>query len=119
LENKVDGFIYGIDEKPNITMQVLLGLQHVFAAFGGIIAVPIIVSSALGFDTLTSTALISGSMLAAGIATIIQSKGVGPVGAKLPSLMGTDVTFGVVDRFGICWQVMTSELVVYPVLFVI
>ena len=106
MENKEENFIYGINDKPNIMMQLLLGLQHVFAAFGGIIVVPIIVSTALGFDALTSTALISGSILAAGIATIIQSKGVGPVGAKLPSLMGTDVTFGapaiaVGERFGL------------------
>ena len=106
MENKGKDFIYGINEKPNIMMQILLGLQHVFAAFGGIIVVPIIVSTALGFNALTSTALISGSILAAGIATIIQSKGIGPVGAKLPSLMGTDVTFGapaiaVGERFGL------------------
>jgi len=106
MNNKNDGFIYGINDKPNIAMQILLGLQHVFAAFGGIIVVPILVSNALGFDALTSTALISGSILAAGIATIIQSRGFWRVGAKLPSLMGTDVTFGapaiaVGERFGL------------------
>ena len=89
----MEKMIYGIDDKPSLWMQIVLGLQHIFAAFGGIIVVPIIVSSALGFDAATSTALISGSILASGVATIIQSKGIGPVGAKVPSLMGTDVTF--------------------------
>lgn len=106
MENKEETFIYGLNDKPGIVMQFLLGLQHVFAAFGGIIVVPIIVSSALGFDALTSTALISGSILAAGIATMIQSRGVGPVGAKLPAVMGTDVTFAapaiaVGEKFGL------------------
>jgi len=45
--------------------------------------VSIIVSSALGFDVLTLTALFSGFILAAGIATIIQSKGIGSVGTIL------------------------------------
>ena len=97
--------IYGIDDKPNLALRIILGLQHIFAAFGGIIVVPIIVSTALGFDAATSTALISGTILASGIATIVQSKGFGPVGAKLPSLMGTDVTFSapaiaVGEKFG-------------------
>lgn len=106
MENKEEAFIYGLNDKPGIMMQLLLGMQHVFAAFGGIIVVPIIVSSTLGFDPLTSTALISGSILAAGIATIIQSRGVGPVGAQLPAVMGTDVTFAtpaiaVGEKFGL------------------
>jgi len=50
--------------------------------------------------------LISGTILASGIATIIQSKGISPVGAKLPSLMGIDVTLSapaiaVGERFGL------------------
>lgn len=84
---------YDVNARPSLAVQVLLGLQHVFAAFGGVIVVPIIVSNALNFDVATSTALISGSILAAGLATIVQSLGIGPVGARLPSLMGTDVTF--------------------------
>ena len=98
--------IYGLNDRPTLLMQVLLGFQHVFAAFGGVIVVPIIVSTALGFDAATSAGLISGSILASGIATIVQSAGVGPVGAKLPSVMGTDVTFAapsiaVGARFGV------------------
>lgn len=89
----MEKMIYGLDDKPNLLTRMVLGLQHIFAAFGGIIVVPIIVSTALGFDAATSTALISGSILASGVATIVQSRGFGPVGAKIPSLMGTDVTF--------------------------
>lgn len=84
---------YGVDEKPQILMQILLGLQHIFAAFGGIIVVPIVISAALGFDTKTSTTLISAAILAAGIATFIQSKGIGPIGARVACIMGTDFTF--------------------------
>lgn len=85
--------MYGINDRPSFWTQLLLGLQHIFAAFGGIIVVPLVISSSLGFDVKTSTALISASILAAGIATIIQAKGIGPVGAKVACIMGTDFTF--------------------------
>lgn len=84
---------YGIDENPKILTKILLGLQHIFVAFGGIIVVPIVISGALGFDVKTSTALISAVILTGGIATIIQSRGVGPMGAKVACIMGTDFTF--------------------------
>lgn len=85
--------MYGINDKPSIATQILLGFQHIFAAFGGIIVVPLVISSALGFDAATSTALMSATILAAGVATFIQSKGVGPVGSRLACIMGTDFTF--------------------------
>ncbi|MBD5645044.1 purine permease [Clostridium botulinum] len=85
--------MYGVNDKPQVLMQILLGLQHIFAAFGGIIVVPIVISAALGFDAKTSTALISSAILAAGVATFIQSKGIGPIGARVACIMGTDFTF--------------------------
>lgn len=88
-----DELLYGIDDTPSISTQILLGFQNIFAAFGGIIAVPLVISSALGFDGAVATAVLSASILAAGIATIIQSKGIGPIGSKMPCIMGTDFTF--------------------------
>ena len=90
---KDDELLYGIDDKPNIMTQILLGFQNIFAAFGGIIAVPLVISNALGFNTAMSTAVMSACILAAGIATVIQSKGIGKVGARVPCIMGTDFTF--------------------------
>ena len=84
---------YGVDDNPSLSEKILFGIQHIFAAFGGIIVVPLVLSSALGFDTKTSTALISASILAAGLATIIQARGIGKVGSKVACIMGTDFTF--------------------------
>nr|WP_202117365.1 nucleobase:cation symporter-2 family protein [Clostridium chromiireducens] len=92
-EKETDELLYGIDDKPSLSTQILLGLQHIFAAFGGIIVVPLVISSALGFDAVTSTALMSATILSAGIATFIQSRGIGPVGARVACIMGTDFTF--------------------------
>ena len=84
---------YGVDDNPSLATKILLGLQHIFAAFGGIIVVPLVISSTLGFDTVMSTTLISASILASGIATIIQARGVGGVGSRVACIMGTDFTF--------------------------
>ncbi|MCD2346471.1 nucleobase:cation symporter-2 family protein [Clostridium guangxiense] len=84
---------YEVDDKPKLLSQILLGFQHIFAAFGGIIVVPIIIAAALKLDVKTSTALISAAILMAGIATFIQSKGIGPIGARVACIMGTDITF--------------------------
>lgn len=85
--------MYGISDRPKLSLQILLGLQHIFAAFGGIIVVPLVISSSLGFDAKTSTALMSATILAAGIATLIQAKGIGPIGSRVACIMGTDFTF--------------------------
>lgn len=84
---------YKVNDDPSMGEKILFGIQHIFAAFGGIIVVPLVISSSLGFDAKTSTALISASILAAGIATIIQARGMGPAGAKVACIMGTDFTF--------------------------
>lgn len=88
-----DELIYNIDDKPKLLVQILLGLQNIFAAFGGIIAVPIVISSALGLDGATSTAILSATIIASGVATIIQSRGIWKIGARVPCVMGTDFTF--------------------------
>lgn len=84
---------YSVDDNPSLSEKILFGIQHIFAAFGGIIVVPLVLSSALGFDTKTSTALISASILVAGLATIIQARGIGKIGSKVACIMGTDFTF--------------------------
>ena len=93
IERNQNNLRYGVDDNPNLATKILLGFQHIFAAFGGIIVVPLIISSSLGFDISTSTSVISASILAAGIATIIQAKGMGRAGAKVACIMGTDFTF--------------------------
>ena len=88
-----NNLIYGVNDNPNLLTKILLGFQHIFAAFGGIIVVPLVISSSLGFDPIMSTAVISASILAAGIATIIQANGVGKIGSEVACIMGTDFSF--------------------------
>lgn len=84
---------YGVDDNPPLHQKILFGIQHIFAAFGGIIVVPLVLANALGLDAKTSTTLISAAILAAGLATIIQARGIGKVGSRVACIMGTDFTF--------------------------
>ena len=93
LKNTEVNLIYGVDDDLDLPKKVLFGLQHIFAAFGGIIVVPLVIATSLGFDSKVTTALISASILGSGLATTIQAKGVGKVGARVACIMGTDFTF--------------------------
>ncbi|MBC5627025.1 purine permease [Clostridium sp. NSJ-49] len=92
LETKIK-LTYEVDDNPSLSKKILFGLQHIFAAFGGIVVVPLVIAGALGFDGKTTTTLISATILASGLATIIQAKGVGRAGSKVACIMGTDFTF--------------------------
>lgn len=88
-----DELIYGIDVRPSFGVSLILALQHILAAFAGIIAVPLVVCNALNFDVTTTAIMVSATIFAAGITTILQSKGLGPIGSRVPAMMGTDFTF--------------------------
>ena len=92
LTNDIE-LTYGVDDNPSLGKKILFGIQHIFAAFGGIVVVPLVIASALGFDPKITTALISATILASGIATIIQAKGFGAIGSRVACIMGTDFTF--------------------------
>lgn len=91
-ENTI-GLTYQVDDNPSLPKKILFGLQHIFAAFSGIVVVPLVIAGSLGFDSTMTTALISASILASGIATIVQARGIGKVGSKVACIMGTDFTF--------------------------
>ncbi|WP_221625827.1 nucleobase:cation symporter-2 family protein [Rothia nasimurium] len=85
--------LYQIDDTPPLGVSILLALQHILAAFAGIIAVPLVVCTALGFNVAQTSLMVSASIFVAGLTTFIQSRGIGPVGARVPGMMGTDFTF--------------------------
>lgn len=85
---------------PPISMAVPLGIQHVLAMFVSNVTPAIIVAGAAGFGFGSNSPgffnliyMIQMSILFAGIATLFQTIGVGPVGAKLPIVQGTSFAF--------------------------
>ncbi len=83
----------GIDARPPVAQAVPLGLQHVLAMFVGNVAVPLIIADAIGLPVEMTISLVQAAMLIAGIATVVQALGVGPLGARAPIVMGTSFGF--------------------------
>lgn len=68
---------------------VSLGLQHVLVMYAGCVAVPLIVGGALKLSTATIGLLVNADLFTAGIATLIQSLGIGKIfGVRLPVVAG-------------------------------
>jgi xanthine permease len=86
------------DYFPSLTVAIPLGIQHVLAMFVSNMTPAIIVAGAAGFgygspDPREMIYLIQMAMLFAGIATLLQTIGFGPVGARLPIVQGTSFAF--------------------------
>lgn len=85
---------------PALVHAIPLGIQHVLAMFVSNVTPAIIVAGAAGFgfgsnspDFPNMVYMIQMSMLLAGIATLFQTIGFGPVGARLPIVQGTSFAF--------------------------
>ncbi|MCK0169856.1 purine permease [Aliiroseovarius sp. S1123] len=85
---------------PPLAKAVPLGIQHVLAMFVSNVTPAIIVCGAAGFgfgsnspDFPQMIYMIQMSMFFAGVATLIQTIGLGPVGARLPIVQGTSFAF--------------------------
>ncbi|CZF81966.1 Uric acid transporter UacT [Grimontia celer] len=85
--------LYELNDKPPAGSTVLLGIQHMLASIGGIIAVPLIVGTAIGLPTGDVVTLINAALFISGAFTIIQCIGFGPVGIRLPVVMGSSFAF--------------------------
>ncbi len=84
---------FGIEDRPPLGKSIPLGIQHVLAMFLGNVAPPLIIAGALGLATGTTSFLVQMALFVAGIATIVQAFPIGPVGARLPIVMGTSFAF--------------------------
>lgn len=83
------------DYTPPIHIAIPLGIQHVLAMFVSNFTPAIIIGLAAGysFGSPDLVYMIQIAMLFSGIATLIQTIGFGPVGARLPIMQGTSFAF--------------------------
>lgn len=73
-----------------------LGIQHVLAMFVGNLTPLIIICGACGIiaeDPELYVALLQNAMLVAGLVTLVQLFSIGPIGGKVPIIMGTSSGF--------------------------
>ena len=100
IENK--GAEYDFYGKMSLKKAIPLGMQHVLAMFVGNLTPIILITGACGLGAGTEfadlqVALLQNAMLIAGIVTLIQLFAIGPVGGKVPIIMGTSSGF-----IGVC-----------------
>lgn len=85
--------VYEVNGVPSLKHAIPLGLQHILAMFAGNVTPLIIIANILKLPVDEKTFLIQCAMFVAGIATLIQLYPIGPIGAKLPIVMGTSFGF--------------------------
>ena len=76
-----------------LSKSIPLGIQHVLAMFAGNITVPIIVAGVFGQTLEQKIFLIQMALFVAGVATLVQTIGIGKIGSKLPIIQGTSFGF--------------------------
>jgi NCS2 family nucleobase:cation symporter-2 len=81
------------NKKLPLKQSIPLGIQHVLAMFAGNITVPIIIAGIFGQTPEQKIFLIQMALFVAGVATIIQTVGIGKVGSRLPIIQGTSFAF--------------------------
>lgn len=84
---------HDVNAMPPLGRAIPLGIQHVLAMFVSNVTVPIIIAGAAGLSEEQTTLMIQAAMFVAGVATLVQSLGLGPIGARLPIVMGTSFGF--------------------------
>ncbi|MGA4438711.1 nucleobase:cation symporter-2 family protein [Psychrobacter pocilloporae] len=95
--------LYRLHDRPNPIKAFLGAIQHVLAAFVGIITPSLIIGGTLGLGEHIPY-LLSMSLIVSGVATFIQTRKVGPIGSGLMALQGTS--------FGFLAAVLTAGFVV-------
>ena len=78
-----------VDEVLPLPQMFLYGLQHVLSMYAGVVAVPLIVGTALKLSGTEITYLVSAGLFISGLATLLQTLGVWKFGARQPIVQGT------------------------------
>ena len=84
---------YELNDKPPVRETIPLCLQHVLLFLASTLAIPLIIGSTLGFSSSEITLMLQCSIFIAGIGTLLQTLGAGPVGNRLPIILGATFTF--------------------------
>jgi NCS2 family nucleobase:cation symporter-2 len=115
--------VYGVDERPPLREALPLGVQHVVAMLSGNVTPPLLIAGGLALGLADTSLLIQMCLLMAGLATLVQSYPIGPVGGRIPVIMGTSIAFvaaivavgreyGLAAAFGACLVAALVEVVI-------
>ncbi|SFO54630.1 xanthine permease XanP [Candidatus Pantoea varia] len=85
--------IYRLDDRPPLPQTLFAAGQHLLAMFVAVMTPAILICQALGLPAEDTRHVISMSLFASGVASLLQIKTWGPVGSGLLSIQGTSFNF--------------------------
>ena len=92
-ETQPSELIYRLEDRPPLPQTLFAALQHLLAMFVGVITPALLICQALGLPAQDTQHILSMSLFASGVASLIQIKAWGPVGSGLLSIQGTSFNF--------------------------
>lgn len=92
MAEKPANLLYGVDDRPPVGICLALAIQHIFFLTSGFIVVAIVLGQ-MGCSPDLIRNVVSMTMVAGGIATILQALKRGPVGSGYLCTEGTDPSF--------------------------
>ena len=84
---------FELNDYPGVVKTSLFGIQHVLVMFTAMVGGPLIVGRLLNLPEETRIAMVSGTMIGCGVATMISALGLGFIGPRLPIVMGVFYIF--------------------------
>ncbi len=100
---KTDMAAYSFTGKLSLSKAIPLGLQHVLAMFVGNLTPILIITAACSLGGEIQVSLLQNAMIVAGLVTLLQLFAIGPIGGKVPIVMGTSSGF-----IGVCNSVAAT-----------
>ncbi|EPF79812.1 uracil-xanthine permease family protein [Acinetobacter rudis] len=85
--------IYGLNDQPKAWIAFFAALQHLLAIIVPIVTPGLLICVSLGVSQQDTNMILSMSLIISGIATFLQCKKVGPLGAGLLIVQGTSFNF--------------------------
>lgn len=89
----IPDLIYGPDDRPAPLVAFIAALQHLLAILVPIVTPGLLICQALGVSVRDTTLIVSMSLVVSGIATYMQCRRFGPLGAGLLIVQGTSFNF--------------------------
>ncbi|KVC35830.1 xanthine permease XanP [Burkholderia pseudomultivorans] len=85
--------VYGPNDRPAPMVAFVAAIQHLLAIIVPIVTPGLLICQALGVSSRDTTLIVSMSLVISGIATFVQCKRFGPLGAGLLIVQGTSFNF--------------------------
>lgn len=88
-----DELVFALEDKPKPPIALLAAIQHLLAIIVPIVTPGLLICQALGVSARDTNMIVSMSLVISGIATFVQCRRFGPLGAGLLIVQGTSFNF--------------------------